>query len=158
MKRIPGYECKYSATKDGKIWSEYKQGFLSPKIDKKGYEVVVLYKKGHPKTFLVHRLIALTFIENPNELPTVNHKDGNPLNNRLDNLEWMSFSDNLSHAYKTGLRCNKGINGKFSENDIRDIRELLNDGMKRKEISELYGVAPSTIYHIETGRTWSHVI
>jgi len=165
VKKIPGYECKYSATKDGRIWSDYKKGFLKPKIDKKGYEVVVLYKKGKPKSFLVHRLIATTFLENPDNLPTVNHDDGDPLNNSLDNLEWMSFSDNHRHAYRTGLRkpaaylyeTDKRIFGKLSEGDVREIRRLLQKGLHPYEISEKYEVVPGTIYNIKANRSWSHV-
>lgn len=104
MRRIQGYECKYSVTRDGKVWSDYKKGFLKPKIDKWGYEVVVLYKNGKPSSFLVHRLVAQEFIENADNLSTVNHIDGVKTNNRATNLEWMSVSDNLKHAYAMGLR------------------------------------------------------
>lgn len=62
-----------------------------------------MYRDNICKSYLVHRIVAETFLPNPNNLPTVNHKDGNKLNNRLDNLEWMTRSDNQQHAIKTGL-------------------------------------------------------
>lgn len=60
--------------------------------------------KGKAKKMTLHRLLAEAFVPNPHELPCVNHKDGNKLNNAIDNLEWCSYSDNLKHAYQSGLR------------------------------------------------------
>ena len=72
----------------------------------KGYLQVGLSNKGD-KTFRVHRLVALTFIPNPYNLPQVNHKDGNKKNNCVDNLEWISNYDNMQHAVKLGLTKRK---------------------------------------------------
>ena len=160
MKDIKGYKGRYAATKDGRIYSYYLKGFLSPKVDKGGYLMVCLQKNGQKKYFQVHRLIAETYISNPDNLETVNHKDGVKNNNNINNLEWSSFSDNLKHAYKIGLRCNKGTNSptsKLTENDIRKIRKLLHE-KETKEIAEMYGVVPGTIYNISSRRSWKHVI
>ena len=160
MEDIKGYEGRYAVTKDGRIYSYYLKGFLSPKTDKDGYLVVCLHKNGQKKYFQVHRLIAETYISNPDNLETVNHKDGVKNNNNINNLEWCSFSDNLKHAYKIGLRCNKGTNSptsKLTENDIRKIRKLLHE-KETKEIAEMYGVVPGTIYNIASRRSWKHVI
>ncbi|MEI3530091.1 MAG: NUMOD4 domain-containing protein [Bacilli bacterium] len=62
-----------------------------------------LSKNGKVSDFLVHRLVAQTFIPNPENKPQVNHKDGNKLNNCVDNLEWATGSENIQHAYDTGL-------------------------------------------------------
>ena len=67
------------------------------------YLTVRWYENGKPKSAYVHRLIAAAFVENPDNLPQVNHKDGNTFNNRADNLEWVSPGDNVRHAYKSGL-------------------------------------------------------
>lgn len=64
---------------------------------------VVLSKKGHTRSYDVHRLVAETFIENPHNYETVNHKDGNTENNNVDNLEWLPLSDNIRHAFKNNL-------------------------------------------------------
>lgn len=72
---------------------------LKLQIDKKGYQVVKIAKK----TYKVHRLVAIAFIPNPDNLPQVNHIDGIKTNNYIDNLEWVNNSENQLHAYKIGL-------------------------------------------------------
>ena len=72
-----------------------KERILKPKINNKGYLQVILCKNGKVKTFLVHRLVATAFIPNPDNLPVVNHRDENPLNNCVDNLEWCTQKYNV---------------------------------------------------------------
>lgn len=67
------------------------------------YPVVMLYRNGCRKTYKVHRLVANTFIPNPEHKPEVNHIDGDHTNNCVDNLEWVTGPENLAHAYSTGL-------------------------------------------------------
>lgn len=76
---------------------------ITQRINNKGYLTVTLSKNGHTRTELVHRLYALTFLPNPQNLPILNHKNGIKLNNRLENLEWTTYRENSIHAYKTGL-------------------------------------------------------
>jgi len=102
-----GYEGKYRISSNGDIYSFYKKGNLRPAVNNWGYNYVSLSKNNKAKSYTVHRLVALHFIENPDKLPTVNHIDGNKLNNQVKNLEWSSFSDNQLHAYKTGLNKSK---------------------------------------------------
>lgn len=73
-----------------------------------GYLVVNLRKDHTSKVIPVHRLVAKAFIQNPDNLPTVNHKDGDKTNNKVDNLEWASYSENNIHALDTGLRNPRG--------------------------------------------------
>ena len=70
---------------------------------KKGYLVTDLYEHGKRKTERVHRLVAEAFVPNPDGKPEVNHKDGNRLNNRADNLEWCTKKENCRHAWDNGL-------------------------------------------------------
>ena len=87
---------------------------LKPKIDKYGYETVVLTKNGSRKNFTVHKLVAWTFIPNPENKPQINHKDGNKLNNRVSNLEWVTEKENQIHKWKNGLaNYNRDERGRF---------------------------------------------
>ena len=71
--------------------------------DKDGYKHVILSKNGKPKTGWVHRLVAEAFLSNPDKLPVVNHKDENPSNNCVENLEWCTNYENAHHAIENGL-------------------------------------------------------
>jgi len=160
MKDVKGYEGRYMVTRDGRVYSTYKKGFLRFKTDKDGYKAVCLQKDGTKKYYLVHRLVAETYLENPFNLPTVNHKDGNKANNNVDNLEWCTFSDNLKHAYRMNLRSNKGSKSptsKLNEDDVRLIKRLLRMGLDPREIAKQYNVVPGTIYNIKSLRSWSHI-
>ena len=111
-KDIPGYEGLYQASNLGNIRSLV---FINNRGDKHRIKMKVqregvygriyamLYKDAKRKNWLVHRLIALTFIPNPNNYPEINHIDGNPKNNRVENLEWCTKSQNEKHAYENWL-------------------------------------------------------
>lgn len=116
-KDVVGYEGIYQVSTDGKIKKNkvtYKRktdGALItlPSIIMKtrvlrGYETVGLTKNGKQKTKPVHRIIAEAFIPNPENKEEVNHLDGDKLNNKLSNLEWVTKSENSLHAFKLGLR------------------------------------------------------
>lgn len=97
------YEGLYKVSNLGRILSlDYnhtgKPGLMNPHETKKGYLNVQLWKNGERKTYRVHRLIAFTFLENPDNLPQVNHIDENKKNNRVDNLEWKSPKGNCNHG------------------------------------------------------------
>lgn len=115
MKDIPGYEGLYAATPEGRVWSHPKKSnaalkgrFIKSVIYKKGYTYVVLYREGTPKRHMVHRLIALTFIPNPDKLPQVNHLNMIRHDNRIENLEWCDSFRNMQHAVASGSRRGPG--------------------------------------------------
>ena len=102
-KDIEGYEGLYQVSNTGKVRSmNYnktgKVKRLKPAIDSDGYLRLGLYKDGKQRYYSVHRLVAMTFIPNPNNLPCVNHKDENKTNNCVDNLEWISHLDNMNYG------------------------------------------------------------
>lgn len=115
-KPIKGYEGLYEISNLGRVKSLpkfycnnstlHKERFLKPQ-NKKGYYQVALLKNGKPKWISVHRLVAEAFIEKPPYLQ-INHKDGNKLNNRADNLEWCTGRENINHSIKIGLQKPKG--------------------------------------------------
>ena len=110
---IKGYEGMYSVSSDGKVYSDRNNLELKQSVGSTGYYRVNLNNKDGGKTFKVHRLVALHFIDNPNNFKVVNHKDGNKLNNNIDNLEWCSYAHNNIHARQLGLCVNpKGIDSK----------------------------------------------
>ena len=105
-KDIPEYEGLYQVSSMGNIksFSKKKNGKnLIPQKNKKGYYQILLYKNKKPYTKKIHRIVAKAFIPNPDNLPQVNHIDGNKINNCMNNLEWCTNSENQIHAYKNGL-------------------------------------------------------
>lgn len=104
MKQIKKYP-DYYVTKEGLVFSSKTNKFLKFSYDKKGYQRVGLYIGNcKSKTIKVHRLVAETFIPNLKNKTDVNHKDGNKSNNNISNLEWTTRSENMKHAFKTGLK------------------------------------------------------
>lgn len=123
-KDIPGYEGLYQAstlgnirTVEGKITSNrlyairrWKSRVLKGRGDNpKTGKRVSLWKNGKVKDWLVARLVAITFLGDPSEAFTVNHKDGNRMNNNIENLEWLSLADNIRHGFATGLYPTKSV-------------------------------------------------
>lgn len=101
---IPGFEGLYQVSNSGKVKSLRRGAELKPGTDKGGYLYVGLCSRGIQKTCKIHRLVALAFLPNDEGKRTVNHIDGNKLNNSVDNLEWATHSENIIHAVKNGLR------------------------------------------------------
>jgi len=125
-----------------------------------GYYAVSVHKNGIRDELKIHRAIAEAFISNPLNLPEVNHKDGNKLNNEISNLEWCTSRENQLHAYKIKLRIptfgQEGCNAKLNDIDVYLIKILLKY-LTRKLISKMFNVSISTIDRISSGRTWLHI-
>jgi hypothetical protein len=102
MKPIPNYP-NYSVTEDGNVWSHKNNKWMKLNLGKVGYYTVALWHDLKYKKMYIHRLVAITYLENNNNLACVNHIDGDKLNNNITNLEWCSASDNNRHAHKLGL-------------------------------------------------------
>jgi hypothetical protein len=103
-KYIKGYENIYQISNLGKIFSCYKNRILKLSINKDGYYQTVLYKKGEkPKHKLVHIIVGLHYVNNPNNKPEINHKDCIKTNNIYSNLEWCDRQENMNHAKENNL-------------------------------------------------------
>ena len=108
MKDIKGYEGLYGITSCGKVWSYRRKKFLKLASNGKGYLIVNLWKDGQSKWYKVHRLVAMAYIPNPENLPEINHKDENKSNNCLQNLEWCDHKYNINY----GTCITKGSNSR----------------------------------------------
>ena len=117
--KIKGYLC-YDISEDGEVKNTNTNKHLKKQINNSGYYRVELSKKGRSKKLFVHRLVALSFIPNIENLPQVNHKDGNKLNNNVSNLEWITASNNKKHAFRVlGQKPNKAFNDKNGKTKIK---------------------------------------
>ena len=103
MKDIPGWENLYACTTDGRIWSHRSKKFLTPSKSKRGYLHVTFTRDGKRYDYRVHRLVAITYLDNHENKEQVNHIDGDKLNNYLSNLEWVTPEENIEHAKKYNL-------------------------------------------------------
>ena len=102
-KEIEGTNDKYKVSSSGLIKNVKNNRFIKPVLNYKGYMRVAIRIYGKVKILRVHRLVAQAFIPNPMNKPQVNHKNGNKLDNRVENLEWVSNKENYIHAIKNGL-------------------------------------------------------
>lgn len=126
---IRGYEGLYQVSNHGNIrklrfinniTNKEKIFPITPQVINSGYEKVVLYKNGKYKNRTVHRIVAETFLEKDSEKKFVNHKDGDKRNNCVENLEWCTKSENMKHAFKTGL-AKAHSKGKYGANNAKAI-------------------------------------
>ena len=95
-KDVKGYEGLYKISNYGEVWSVRKQGLLKKGKCATGYYSVSLYKNKKKKTFTIHRLVAIHFIDNPFKKPCVNHMDESRTNNHYSNLEWCTYEENMN--------------------------------------------------------------
>jgi len=149
--------CRFRTLKPCKKGGSPK--ILKQHICKTGYYCVGLYQgNGKQRVRKSNRLFAQVFIQNPLKLPQVNHKDGNKLNNSLDNLEWVTNKQNSEHAWKTGL-----INRQFGEKTSKavltnkDAIDIINSNKTDKELANIYNVHSSTINNIKCGKNRSDI-
>lgn len=161
MKDVIDYEDLFSISITGELFSKRSNRFLKKTVGSNGYYTIATKiggRSGKDICFKLHRLVAKAYIPNPLNLPEVNHKDGNKLNNNLDNLEWVSHKDNMAHASTLGLtnympRDNRVASTSYSkciltENNVSEICSLYNEGFTQEAIAESFSISRSAIYHI----------
>ena len=163
---IKEYEGLYSVDTNGNIYSDVtsisrRKGKLKPCL-KNGYLAVNLYKDRKVKHYYVHRLVAQTFIPNPNGFKEVNHINCDKHDNSVGNLEWCDRKHNLEHSYEHGLKRRGESHGchKLTEKEVISIRKEYVKGDREHSLhalGEKYGVNYCTIQAIVKGRLWSHL-
>lgn len=160
MKAIKGFEDKYSVTKEGRVWSHKRRIFLKPQTSNCGYARVDL----QVRKYSIHRLVAEAFLPEVEGKKYVNHVDGDKGNNRASNLEWCTMSENVSHAYRTGLKYPSGGITRGSASGVAvlteiKVRLIVKDAstLTNTELAVKYQVSRGAINHIMNGRTWVHV-
>lgn len=154
-KEIP-FAKQYLVSNMGNVKSKRYNKPLKGFLNNCGYKRVQI---GSSKNkHFIHRLVAEVFLQKTIDKDFVNHKDGNKLNNSVENLEWVTRSENDLHAFRNDLRkARKGENHHNSilnEYDVREIKNLLSKGFNCTYISELYSVHRKTINDIKLGKTW----
>lgn len=127
-----------------------------------GYVAIKLSRNGVTKAYPLHRIVLSAFVPQPNkDRNEVNHKNGIKTDNRLENLEWVTRSENMTHAFATDLavpkRGEQHANRKLSEVDVLDIRRLLDDGVSQKALCQQFNVSKFAIYAIQHRITWKHI-
>lgn len=151
-KDIDNYEGLYKVSNLGNI-QDYKRNLKEGYINNKGYCCISLRKNKCTKHFLIHRLVAKAFIENPYRYSQVNHKDGNKQNNCVTNLEWCNQRQNYDHGMKHFL-YSKNENhyfAKLTNKEVRCIPELYKLGFTRVTVSRILNINPSSLEAIEKG-------
>ena len=163
---LKGYEDSYQISDSGRVFTKrrlignqiYYGKELVPQLTEDGYLKVTLSKNSKCKKFYLHRLVAIQFLNNPMNLPQVNHKDGNKLNNNITNLEWCTKQENQNHAVRTGLmqRGQDRPSAKLTEAKVLEIYKLKGI-LKAQDIADKYGVSKNTINCILRGSKWKYL-
>ena len=149
----------YLITKDGRVFSKRANKYLKPKIDPDGYLLVSISTNNVNKQISIHRLVAMTYIENPNNYPYVNHIDNNKQNNNITNLEWCTPKQNMIHHIKTRTKI---YTVKVAQYDMN--YNVITSYASIKEAGEKTGIDKSSIVRVCKGKQkyagkyiWSYI-
>lgn len=160
-KDVVGYEGKYLVSNLGRIKSLPKKSWKGERVlketDKTNYCFIDLCKDGTVKKFLVHRLVAIAFIPNPEGKPQVNHINGIKRDNKLSNLEWVTRSENQKHSIEIGLRSARGEKNSQSKLTKEQVLEIYHSNERGFILCKNYNIKQSTICDIKSGRSWYHI-
>ena len=163
---VVGYEGLYRVSNHGRVMrvaggGGARPGYIFKEGKSKRYNRVWLSKNGDTQSHSVHRLVLIAFVGPRPHGCEANHKDGNRKNNRVENLEWVTASQNVRHSIDVlGVQRARGERSslsKLTEIQVREIKRFLKEGLTQKEIAKRYDVTQRTISAIAIGLTWKHV-
>lgn len=154
---VRGYEEHYLVTSEGRVFSLRKNRFIKAQDNMYGYLKISLYKDKKLKSFKLHKLVADAFLSKPSPKHQINHKNGNKHDCSLDNLEYMTCSENNRHAinYLKVRRCTRP--NFLTEVDVIAIKKLLKCKTPHQKIAKLFDCSRSHITNIGLGKNWSQV-
>ena len=175
------YSWRFECSNLGRIRNAINKHINTPHKSGVGYFQICTTVNDKRKNIKVHKAVAESFIDNPNNLPVVNHKDGNKENNNVDNLEWVTHKENSRHAIDLGLLSyDSNNNSKYDEDgnyiysgENNNLSKLTNEdviyirehyipkgvGMKnnRQELADKFNVTPQLVYKIYKREIWKHI-
>lgn len=154
VREIPGFEGRYWVSENGEVFNSKRR--MKTYLIWNGYERVDLGKK----KMLVHRLVAMAFLPNPESLGFVNHLDGNKAHNHWRNLEWCTKSQNNAHAFRIGLCIAKvGVDHPMAKLNLDQVAEIrkLRQTQTLKSIADRFSVSVSLIHKIVNQELWASV-
>lgn len=161
MQKLHPIYTQYLVSDTGEITNVNTGKVLKQNVNDNGYLLVTItITKGEYKRYRVHRLVAETFLENPNNFSDVNHKNGIKTDNNLYNLEWCTRSYNIKHAKAMGLNTSIGqthVMTDLTNKDVEEVCFMLEKGVPIKIISDITNICKQTIVNIKNGRTWEHI-
>lgn|SRR3990167_907247 len=153
------YSYLYSVNQNGDVWSVRRKKFLRQKTNRSGYKWVRLANNTKVFSITTHRLVALTYLPLGSEKKEINHKNGIKSDNRVENLEWCSRSENMKHAHKEGIiNALKGVKhgmAKLNEEQVKEIRSSL--GVSHVSLAKRFGVSNRMVGLIIKGVNWKHI-
>ncbi len=156
-KKIKGFD-NYLIDINGNVYNTNTKKYLKPTTNKHGYLKITLSKNCKPYYCLIHRLVALAFIDNPNSKKIINHKNGIKLDNNVKNLEWVTTSENTKHAWDNGLIKNiYGEEKSTSKLKEIDIVEIFYSKLNAIDLSIKYNISKEHVRLIKRGGTWKHI-
>lgn len=165
-KDVNGFEGRFKISNFGRILSlngRLKRDIiLTPSIDCLGYRALTLRKTPLKRKVRVHTLVGEHFLVNPHlkVRQTINHIDGNKLNNHVSNLEWISAAENCAHAVRIGLYNIKGSKhpqAKVNEEQVLEMRKMHDEGYTSTQIANKFGISPRNTRDIVSKRLWKHI-
>ena len=162
-KNVDGYEGRYRVSNLGRVKSLIGNAKILKSSYNRGYVSVLLSNRKISKRARIHRLVAICFLPEPtNDRVFVNHLNGIKDDNRVENLEWCTHLENVSHAVSTGLMvillgC-ENPNAKFTHNQVVDMRQEYSEGScTYRELGDKYGIDSSSMWLIVKRKSYSNI-